>query len=79
MHDGCRFNRLYTIGIIATMPCGGADKDNRERRLINDATRAAGRYLVSAQRTEREYTMMKGKGLKAEESERDIDCGIEME
>lgn len=33
------------MGRIATIPWGGADIDNRERRLIKDATKAAGRYL----------------------------------
>ena len=47
MHVGCRLSKLYTIGIIATIPCGGAVKDSLERRLTNDATRVAGRYLKS--------------------------------
>jgi len=36
---------LYTIGRIATIPCGGADIESRESRFINEATKAAGRYL----------------------------------
>jgi len=35
------------MGKMATMPCGGAERESRERRLINDATKAAGRYLKS--------------------------------
>ena len=31
------------MGRIATIPCGGADNDNRESRLMKDATREAGR------------------------------------
>jgi hypothetical protein len=45
MHVGWRFRRLYISGIIATMPCGGAEIESRERRLRNDATSVAGRYL----------------------------------
>jgi hypothetical protein len=45
IHVGCRLRRLYTKGSIATIPCGGAEIESRESRFMNEATKAAGRYL----------------------------------
>jgi len=54
---GCRFNKLYVIGIMATTPCGGAVKLSRERRLRKLATSVAGRWVderkVSVRRRKR--------------------------
>jgi hypothetical protein len=52
IHVGCRLSKLYTVGRIATIPCGGAETDNLEIRLMKDATSAAGRYVEERKRSE---------------------------
>jgi len=44
---GCLFRMLYVNGITIMIPAGGADVDNLDNRLINEASRAAGRWLHS--------------------------------
>jgi hypothetical protein len=46
IHVGCRLRRLYTIGKMATIPCGGALMESLDSRFRNDAIRLAGRYLL---------------------------------
>ena len=36
---------LYVNGITIMIPAGGADIDNLDSRLINEASKAAGRWL----------------------------------
>jgi len=48
--DGCLFKMLYVKGMIMTIAAGGAFRDNRERRLINDASNVAGKCLVNRAR-----------------------------
>jgi hypothetical protein len=43
MHAGCLFKMLYVNGIIMMIAAGGAERERRERRLINDANNVAGR------------------------------------
>jgi len=45
MHDGCILSRLYTSGMMAAMAAGGAESERRDKRLIKEATRVAGRWL----------------------------------
>lgn len=61
------------MGRIATIPCGGADIDNRESRLMNDATKAAGRYLKFSYES-LWGTLMKGISRKVEEIGGNIEC-----
>lgn len=63
------------MGRIATIPWGGADIDNRERRLIKDATKAAGRYLKFSYEILWD-TLMKGISRKVEEIGENIECEI---
>lgn len=48
MHVGWRRIKLYMKGMIATEAAGGAERESRARRLINEATRLAGSNLQIA-------------------------------